>query len=127
MSDLKPTIYFFGAVERPGHYLFAPWGEKIYQSVFDNLDGQLAPAAIQEEQFIAQPWRLRGYLTDPWSALSWWDRTGDGRPGSNSTIFAPGDVVTIEGMVSEARRLFPKLDARLRRVRVIPAFKEKSR
>ena len=52
------------------------------------------------------------------SALSFWDRTGDSRPGSNSTFFAPGLTISAEDIVAGSKRLFPQVWARLPEVRL---------
>jgi hypothetical protein len=40
---------------------------------------------------LSPTWRFwHDALILSYCALSWWDQSGDARPGSNSTVFAPG-------------------------------------
>lgn len=107
------STYFFGCDGRSGHYLKGPglapierenWGWADRMSA---LDGELAPRTEGcEIQHIAQLWRLTGFTPVPYSALSWWDRSVDRRPGSNIIIWAPGHTVSAEDVLELARRNF---------------------
>lgn len=65
---------------------------------------------MTEYTYAAPLSRLGGWNL---SALSWWDRSQDTHPGSNSTIFAPGLTITAEEMLTEAQRRFPWVFSRL--------------
>jgi hypothetical protein len=54
-----------------------------------------------------QGWAAVHHLNG-WTALAWWDRTGDQRHGSNAALFAKG-THTLEQMLVIGRRNFPRL------------------
>lgn len=65
------------------------------------FDGQLAPQFAKEILYIAAFSQLDGW---GYSALSWWDRTVDDRPGSNSTIFCPATKISPEMILHGAEQ-----------------------
>ncbi len=106
MND--PSWMYFGCWREAGHYLFLPGMHKIYDrqvSPLSHFDAMLAP---QPESILyrAAFSRLGGWNL---SALSWWDRSVDTRPASNSIVFAPGAVVSAEWMLEEAHKVFPEV------------------
>lgn len=124
MADLRPTAHYFGCHIRAGHFLWAPGmaSHIYYPPMF--LDGELAPVSKEwyEQQFIVKFWRLHGVPPMPWSAFSFWDRTVDKRPGSNSIFYVPGHTVSQEDMVAVTRRLFPEVWARLPELTLLDGF-----
>lgn len=111
----RMNIYYFGCVDRAGHYLFTPRGEVDYARIRSTpwpggVDGVLCPAA--------HPWRdnqpegvAKLHHKDGWTALAFWDRSVDRRPNSNS-VFLVDATLTFEQMVVEATANFPKVFAR---------------
>jgi hypothetical protein len=72
-----------------------PWGLKI--------DGSLAPDAIGQIEGLALL-----HHKDGWTAVAFWDRTGDHRGGSNSVFLAKGEF-TFDEMLDLAREAFPEI------------------
>lgn len=101
---------YFGCHNGPGHYL---WVEGMISThahgLPRNFDGLLAPQNTRKP-YIASVSRLEGWGM---SALSFWDYSVDSRPGSNSIIFAPSLTITPEEFLSEAKRRFPQVFARI--------------
>src|SRR5579862_26022 len=110
MSEIK--MFYFGPWDQAGHYMRSddhppqdlegwravshftytnPWGRSI--------DGSLAPPDTHMEGFA------RVHHKDGWTALSFWDRTIDSRPGSHSTYLAEG-YYTFDQMVEFASKRF---------------------
>ena len=106
----KPPIYYFGCIGDSGHYLWrndynrgldfdvTPWGTDI--------DTGLCPPGNQPQGLAAL------HHKDGWTALAFWDRSVDKRPGSNS-VFLANRVVDFDGMMALARANFPAVIARL--------------
>lgn len=114
----KP-VYFYGCLKgidenhtEAGHYWRQP---DLTQP--DNLptmfgrypDGTLCPAGPQ--------YQGKALLThkDGWTAIGFWDRTGDSRGNSNSNFFVQG-TYTFDEMVKLATAAYPLLWRRFGRV-----------
>jgi hypothetical protein len=113
-SLLTRDIYYFGAIGDAGHYLWTedfghmrgfetmqqlPWGYRIY--------AELCPSGEQVEG-VARIHHLAG-----WTALAFWDRSVDHRPGSNSVFIFRGEL-TFDDAVARAKEKFPDVWARFR-------------
>lgn len=114
MSGLVSTWLYFGCGHGSGHYLFdvrgrSPGGAREFDRL-RALDGKLAPQPEREDQlYLAAFSRLEGWGC---CALSWWDRSVDKRPASNSILFAPGARLP-DTMLAEAQAQFPWVFSRL--------------
>lgn len=111
---LKEWLYF-GAHERPGHFLFiegmtrAPFRKEL--SLLTNFDG-LLPSHTAPEPYVATVSRLEGFGV---SALAFWDFSVDSRDCSNSIVFAPSLTIAPAELLAEAQRRFPEVFNRLPR------------
>ena len=111
-------MFYFGCMNEPGHFFFSEHGstynreEEILPWKDFEVDGKLQPhrkgctrqsycgcGSMPEGQALV-------HHKNGWTALSFWDRSIDGRPGCNSTYFAHGEF-TFEDMVNLARTHFP--------------------
>lgn len=115
-ADDDTTLLYFGCIGESGHYLWSspyrrtrdidetPWGMKI--------DGKLCPPA--------DPWGRNGqpqgraalHHKDGWTALAFWDRSVDKRPGSNS-VFVADECLSFDQIVTVAKERFPGVWKRL--------------
>ena len=102
------NIYYFGCIGQHGHYMFKP-GSRMTDWMFldknpwgHSIDGRLCP---DEKQIEGQ---ARIHQKDGWTALSFWDRSIDRRPGSNSNFLAEGDH-TFDEMMLLANEHFPEV------------------
>ncbi len=112
MNDVG--YFYFGVWDKreAGHYLFDVDGTAIYRHKspipFSNakLDGGFAPLDGMQPQGVA-----RLTHADGWTVLSFWDRSGDHRPGSHSTFVLHG-TRDFAAAVELARATFPSIWAR---------------
>lgn len=100
-------VYYFGCWDQQkGHYLKDHTGKDV--SYYDNdlpwdqIDGELCPEDTLE-QGIVKIHHMNG-----WTAAAFWDYSIDGRPGSNSVLFAE-DLLDISTVISELKEIFPKI------------------
>jgi hypothetical protein len=99
--------------DQVGHYLYEPG----LRSSFDTTpwghypDGTLLGESrqVQGECVLTQK--------DGWTALSFWDRTGDTRGNSNSNFFFEG-IYTFEQMVELSKQYFPEIMNRVGTLRL---------
>ena len=110
-------IFFFGCAkgDQSGHRMHkSRFSDMQYQEVarlvYSNpwrhsIDGTLAPAGCGQKQGQALL-----HCKDGWTAISFWDRTGDSRMGSNSAFLAKGDYTFAE-MINLASTAFPEIMA----------------
>ena len=106
-------MLYFGVKEkgRAGHFLY----DERLRHVGDpalfarlvelGIDGVRCPVDTRREG------AARVTLADEFTILSFWDYSGDSRPGSNSNFIETG-VHSFEEMLERARRAFPSLFAR---------------
>lgn len=105
--------YYFGCVGDEGHYLWdagltkqrikviyegQPWGVEI--------DSGLCPKGSSGPEGIA-----RLHQRDGWTAIAFWDRSEDSRPGSNS-VFLFQELLTFDEALARARATFQTIFAR---------------
>lgn len=101
-------FYYFGCIGGSGHYMFHASGSprlSYFQQPWQKLDGGLQPTGQQ----VQGPALL--HHKDGWTALCFWDRSVDGRPGSNSNFLSTGNH-TFEEMIELAKKYFPMVMAR---------------
>lgn len=112
-------VYYFGPLYESGHHLYSVDGYMASREehdalpwTIDELDGTVQPG----RRFENGRWVQRGPETEgeavihhknDWTAMSFWDRTVDTRPGSSSTYIAKG-IHTFEKMVEISRFRFPR-------------------
>lgn len=120
------NCYYFGCVGGPGHYFYGPDGRSLYG---DEYRAHACPWREHEIDARLQPHRTgcdkRAYCgcgsmpegqavihhKDGWTALSFWDRSVDGRSGCNSNFFIEG-TYEFSAMLQLAREKFPSILAR---------------
>lgn len=106
--------YYFGcwSPSELGHHLYREDGRPVYAATTGRrvldipidvraLDGCLLQG-IPDVPGSAALWHGRG-----WTILSFWDRSGDDRPGSNSSFLLPGRLAFTEA-VQAAKESFPQ-------------------
>ena len=112
---VEPTSYYFGCGTESGHYLFSDTrGRQSNRSdplihKLSHMDGVLPPLS-EKYLYRASVSRLGGI---GFSALSWWDRSVDKRPGSNSTVFIPWPDMPADDLIDYAASRFPWVFKRL--------------
>lgn len=117
---------YFGCWEprHLGHGFYTPGGRSARQDGRATpwgmaVDGGLAPRAPRPNRKPSprDPECPQGaaalHHRDGWTALSFWDRTGDSRGNSSSTFLLERPDATFEEMVAMARENFPEIVGRL--------------
>lgn len=88
--------YYFGvwSPNQLGHHLYLPSGHSLHRvpagfpfGRYEVLDGSFLPISVDRPEGEATFFHING-----WTVISFWDLTGDRRPGSNSTFLARGHL-----------------------------------
>jgi hypothetical protein len=117
----KVDFYYFGVWpgQKAGHFMHNIWGQHVHPALpWEVIDGVLQPGAEKKRHphdFVPIEEQVEGlahiHYKDGWTALSFWDRSGDSRGGSNSNFFFKG-TYTFEQMVDLAKECFHTVWAR---------------
>lgn len=104
------NVLFHGCDGRPGHYLHSKDGVHWrYESV---PWGTMLDAGLLTNDYYGCDSRPDGkYVVqqkDGWTAVAFWDRSGDGRGGSNS-VFLVNAEITGEELITLARQQWPEI------------------
>lgn len=100
--------FYFGCIGESGHYLWSRSGsrydaEKSLPFCVHILDaGLLNPNAPQVEGLI------RHVIIEGWTIMTFWDRSVDRRPRSNSAFVVEGALSFAEAF-AEAQRQWPEI------------------
>lgn len=100
-------MFYFGCVGDVGHYL---WDENLRQLRWsDSLPWRIQEVdGVMPPQETYQQGLARMLYKGCWTAMAFWDRTVDTRPGGNSVFLADG-TFTFDEMVQLAIRTFPSI------------------
>lgn len=114
-------ILFYGCTKgideshrEAGHYMYEPGPTSAFRAETPwgkYPDGTLAPEGGQHQGLALL------HKKDGWTAIGFWDRTGDSRGNSNSNFFAEGDF-TFDEMVELAKKHFPAIMKRIGTIRL---------
>lgn len=120
------NIYYFGCIERAGHYLFEPPEKSAHRYATTpwgpHPDGSLAPHENPRCDFVKKFFGCRCSQTqgiaalhhkEGWTALAFWDRSVDSRMGCNSNFLVEG-TFTFDEMIELARQHFPTIMIRFK-------------
>jgi hypothetical protein len=106
-------VFYFGCVDRPGHYLFISDTREVWHkedalpsSIYPKCDTGFCRRDINEKEGAANVAYVDGY-----TILAFWDRSVDKRGKSNSAFIEKG-TFTFEEMIVKAKQEFPKVWAR---------------
>jgi len=110
---MAAKIYFFGCIRGAGHYMYKS-GENNNAVDYDFLDKNPWGNSIDGSLCLWYT-RKQGIASlhhkDGWTALSFWDNSVDGRPGSNGNFLAEG-TFNFGGMIALAKEKFPNVMSR---------------
>lgn len=119
---MNKYLFYFGCVDRPGHYLFDSDGnfarsyrhERFKYPGFNNnllnpfhLDGVFTPGHQRSGEYVVS-------TVPPALIVSWHDRSVDSRPGSHSTFIGFG-YANAEELLDDACLQFKQVMTRQRR------------
>jgi hypothetical protein len=119
------TPLYFGCYREPGHWLWAPGMEPVAEAVeglpwsLAQLDGDLAPPRARAGVAAV-------HRQDGWTAVAFWDRSIDRRPGANSVFLIPEEL-HFDTAMRRAHDAFPEVFAQLGFVVRIPGPARKAR
>jgi hypothetical protein len=101
---LSGQVFYFGCIGDVGHFVWNIHGQRVANTSpwGDEVDGGLCPAGKQVEGAASL------HHEDGWTALAFWDRSVDSRPGSNSVFLIEGEY-DFESAVEVAREAFPQI------------------
>ena len=121
---MKVLLYFGCPRSGVGHYLQAPGGDILQcrnATPWGNgIDGRLAPACDASGRVTEAQGLIAVHRKDGWTALAWWDRSQDTRPGSNSAIFVASPDIGPEAALALGRKQFPWVFKRMKFELVLP-------
>jgi hypothetical protein len=109
-----PKVFYFGCMGKKGHRLYDADGEDMHRIVTTPWgsypDGTLCPEGLVlrnlGEASNAQPeGKALLHHKDGWTALGFWDRSGDDRWNSNSNFLVRG-TYTFDEMLALAKEQF---------------------
>lgn len=118
-SSLPPLagseVFFFGCKGAAGHYLHSrsgtveyeksPWGRHLDTGILvSGADKYARPDTTPTQNYTVA-------RKDGWTAIAFWDRSGDSRPNSNSAFLIAADVSDKE-LLAMARAQWPYIFAR---------------
>lgn len=107
-------VFYFGCKDVPGHFIYSNRGSRM--SYHDNPFGKkLDGGLLSLKDIESNLGRLQEYSENGWTAIAFWDRSGDSRPGSNSVFFVHADVTMTE-LLAMARAQWPALFSRFPRI-----------
>jgi len=113
----KDDVLYFGVEQRnrPGHRYVSPSGGDTFE-MEKKLPRFLNPRqGLIDGQYCIQTTNVEGraliHFVQGWTVLSFWDRSGDSRGGSNSNFVVKGRH-SFNDMVEITRALFPQIWAR---------------
>jgi hypothetical protein len=113
-SNTAPIILFFGCLKSKGHFLYHPregqvWGYResgLPDKLLHSLDGTFCPPETELQRYLVS-------TVPPFTIISWWDRSVDQRPGSNSNfIFKGFGDASPQYLLTAAKAAFPEVFAR---------------
>ncbi len=110
-------FYYFGCIDQPGHQMWSPETPQnlLERRALSDLV-RTNPWGLRIDTCLCPGGGVQGqamlHHRAGWTALSFWDRSVDHRPGSNSTFLAEG-LYSFEQMIEMAKSYFPQVMGRL--------------
>lgn len=124
----EPIALYFGCARGVwdrdvGHFWYGQNGRRLGLSSpagvpWQKVDGALAPREPNYPRGEKPEGVAALHHKDGWTALAFWDRTGDSRGNSSSTFFFEGEM-SFDVALVVAREKFPALFARFDRAGLV--------
>ena len=106
--------YYFGCWGDSGHFMFNRDGETAERNARAILP---PPLRVPDATLTPKGPQIQGvallHHVEGWTAISFWDRSVDSRPGSNSTFILRG-TLTWDEVIEQSRAAFPSVWARFK-------------
>lgn len=107
--------FYFGYVEGYGHGLIDQYGNHVRDRDSKSLPKYLRlPDATLTPNISGEPEGVAKIIVDSegWTVLSFWDRSGDRRPGSNTNFILKG-TFSFEEALNYSKDIFPNIFSRI--------------
>lgn len=111
--------FYFGTRGSPGHWLVDEHRSQIktnhkygdefrweWDGPWHDIDGALAPSRAHQGEALL-------HHKDGWTALAFWNRTDDSRPGSNSVFFFD-EILNFDQAVEAAKKMWPDVTDKIK-------------
>jgi hypothetical protein len=105
-----PKVFYFGYIDG-GHHMYEP-GNSLYLMRLETPWGSYPDGTLCPEKTYENGLALLHHK-DGWTALGFWDQSGDSRPGSHSTFLVRG-IYTFDEMLALAKAQWAGVFARMR-------------
>ena len=107
---IEPLYFGCRAYDAPGHYLFSPGmryaDDDLFERLRDSNDTHLDGGYLKAQKVPDVPGRAAFIQVNGYSIVTWWDRSGDKRGGSNSAFILSGDH-TPQEVMRQGAEYFP--------------------
>lgn len=103
--------WYFGCIDEPGHYLFAPDGSRSLKhplGIWTEFDCAFAPGGWLRDRLGV--WQRTA--TGGWTVIACWDRSVDSRRSSNAAFIVEGKH-TLAAALEAAKATWPVVTARV--------------
>lgn len=102
-------VWFFGCLGEPGHYLRrSPGAQTEWNERAQPWGWKLDSGLCEGNQFQRDAGKTWTHQKDGWTAVSFWDQSGDRRGNSNSTFLVHA-LVTGAEVLAAARLQWPQV------------------
>ena len=107
LSGDEMRIYYFGCKEESGHFLWKPNQITTAHYQLSGLPWKYIDTALCP-QTTSQQGVAKIHHKDGWTAMAFWDKSIDSRPGSNSVFFYE-DLLEYDQMIEAFEEHFPNI------------------
>lgn len=102
--------FYFGCLQEPGHFW---WSSSLSRAplpgtTFPMVDGVYCPPATDKEGVAQVVYMTLHQYRGPWTLVSFWDRSVDSRPGSNSAFLLEG-AYSFTAALERSKLTFPSI------------------
>lgn len=103
-------IYYFGCIRESGHGWYEPGPRGVGRrgDFLPIIDGMFCPPSTQTEGLAQLVYLTPRQHYGAWTLISFWDRSVDGRGGSNSAFMLEG-ILSFEEATDHSKREFPEV------------------
>lgn len=109
--DFQMKMFYFGAYEKAGHYLFDSSLYSVNDSKLKEIGFPIKPNTL-DGGFLNNIQDIPGYgklfYISGWTILTFWDRSQDKRTNSNSAFIVEA-ILSFPDMIEKCKEQFPKL------------------
>lgn len=101
-------VWFFGCFGAPGHYLRRPDGHTEWAAGAQPWGWTIDGGLCGGDKYATPDGKTYEHHKDGWTAVAFWDQSGDSRPASNTVFLVNAEATTAE-VIAAAREQWPLL------------------